>query len=235
MASRATSTRRWALSGPSGLSAATLQASVAPSHLRGEPVVDPGAKALDVVRRPRSVARHGAVGEAPVDALGVGAYVVIGRQVEEPPSFRRASYGRPTWRMASANAPGASCGCGRCRPRSSGQCRCCDHHRPRRIGAARRPRPCHGGPALHLVSVVDLDAALGEHSSTSRWDNPKRRYRPTARTMTSGETHRGARRQAHPRVRSFMAWSQAAWPSPSASASMPHLMVTVRPWCSHSL
>jgi hypothetical protein len=37
---------------------------------------------------------------------------------------------------------------------------------------------------LHLVSVVDLDAALGEDSSTSRWDNPKRRYRPTARTMT---------------------------------------------------
>src|SRR5215211_9397962 len=53
----------------SGLPAATLQAGVAPSHLRGEPVVHPDVKALDVVRRPRSVAGHGAVGEAPVDAL----------------------------------------------------------------------------------------------------------------------------------------------------------------------
>jgi hypothetical protein len=44
---------------------------------------------------------------------------------------------------------------------------------------------------LHLVSVVDLDAALGAHYSTSRWDNPKRRYRPTARTTTSGGTHEG--------------------------------------------
>src|SRR4029450_5788894 len=62
----------------SGLPAATLQAGVAPSHLRGKPAGHPGAKALDVVRRPRSVAGHGAVGEAPVDALGVGAHVVVG-------------------------------------------------------------------------------------------------------------------------------------------------------------
>jgi tetratricopeptide (TPR) repeat protein len=52
-------------------------------NLRREAVVDPGAKPGDVVRRPGPVARHGAVGEPCVDDLGIGANVVVGRQIED--------------------------------------------------------------------------------------------------------------------------------------------------------
>src|SRR4029453_12172033 len=53
---------------------------------------------------------------------------------------------------------------------------------PSGLGQPRR-EPQH--PPVH-GDVADLDAALGQQPSTSRYDRPKRRYQRTASTIPSG-------------------------------------------------
>jgi hypothetical protein len=70
--------------------------------LRGEPIVDPGAEAREVVGQPWAVARHGAVGETLVDQFGVGAYLVVddkSKREDIEPASRSLNSGR----MSRAN------------------------------------------------------------------------------------------------------------------------------------
>src|SRR5262249_62070753 len=60
----------WLLSGP------------ARRALRRRAVVDPGAEALDVFRRPGAVAGHAPRGELFVDRLGVRSHVVVRGEIE---------------------------------------------------------------------------------------------------------------------------------------------------------